>query len=62
MIFATGPDNVAITRDEFIKNLELKKDNQGFQLDMDFLLPQYRDWDYKKAYQFVIDNIIEKLP
>lgn len=55
-------DNVAITRDEFIKNLELKKDNQDFQLDMGFLLPQYRDWDYKEAYQFVIENIIEKLP
>ncbi|HJN37519.1 MAG TPA: nucleotidyl transferase AbiEii/AbiGii toxin family protein [Gammaproteobacteria bacterium] len=55
-------DNVAITRDEFIKNLELKKDNQDFQLDMDFLLPQYRDWDYKKAYQFVIENVLEKLP
>ena len=55
-------DNIAITRDEFIKNLELKKDNQDFQLDMDFLLPQYRDWDYKKAYHFVIENVIAKLP
>ena len=44
------------------KDIDTKKDNQDFQLDMDFLLPQYRDWDYKKAYQFVIENVIEKLP
>lgn len=55
-------DDVAITRDKFIKNLELKKDNQDFKLDMDFLLPQYRNWEYEKAYKFVIDNIISRLP
>ena len=55
-------DDIAITSNAFIKNLELKKDNQDFQLDMDFLLPQYRDWDYEKAYHFVIENIIKKLP
>ena len=55
-------DDLTITGDEFIKNLELKKDNQDFKLDMDFLLPQYRDWDYEKAYQFVVDNVISRLP
>lgn len=55
-------DKVVISRDEFIKNLELKKDNQDFQLDTDFLLPQYIDWEYEKAYHFVIENIISRLP
>ncbi len=55
-------DNITISRDEFIKNLEQKKDNQDFQLDMDFLLPQHQDWDYEKAYHFVIENVIRRLP
>jgi predicted nucleotidyltransferase component of viral defense system len=55
-------DNVYITRDEFIKNLELKKDNQDFQLDMDFLLPQNLNWSHEEAYHFVLDNVISKLP
>lgn len=55
-------DNVIITGDEFIKNLEVKKHNQDFKLDMDFLLPLHRNWDYEEAYQFVLDNVISRLP
>lgn len=55
-------DTLSISRDAFLKNLDLKKDHQDFQLDMDFLLPQNRDWDYQKAYRFVVENVIEKLP
>ncbi len=54
--------NIVITRDEFIKNLEFKKNNRDFKLDMNFLLPQYRNWDYERAYQFVIDKVISRLP
>jgi predicted nucleotidyltransferase component of viral defense system len=57
-------DGVIITREAFIENLELKKHHQDFKLDMDFLLPQSRDWHYDNddGYQFVLDNIISKIP
>lgn len=55
-------DSVNIRYEKFIKNLGLEKDNQDFQLDMDFLLPQYQNWDYEKGYKFVIKNIIGRLP
>ena len=55
-------ENLNITSNEFLKNLKLKKDNQDFQLDMDFLLPSKLEWDFNKAYQFVLDNVVSKLP
>ena len=54
--------NVRITRNAFTENMEVKKDHQDFKLDMDFLLPEQRDWSFEKAYRFVVDNIINRLP
>ena len=50
------------SKDEFLKNLELKRDHQAFQSDMHALLPTGLNWNFEEAYQFVIDNVISRLP
>lgn len=55
-------NEVKISGEEFINNLEQKKDNRDFKADMDILLPSKLKWNFSEAYQFVIDNIISKLP
>lgn len=55
-------DGIEISREAFVKNLQLKKQNSDFKLDMDFLLSENRDWDFDKAYQFVVDKVISRLP
>ena len=49
-------------KDEFIKNLELKRQHQDFQSDMLVLLPTGSEWNFEEAYQFVLDNVVSKLP
>lgn len=48
--------------DEFYKNLALKKAHPDFQLDMRPLLPVDLHWNFDEAYQFVLDNVVRKLP
>ncbi|HJK86161.1 MAG TPA: nucleotidyl transferase AbiEii/AbiGii toxin family protein [Candidatus Megaira endosymbiont of Nemacystus decipiens] len=55
-------DDSHFTKDEFIKNLELKRDHQAFQSDMHALLPTGLKWNFDEAYQFVLDNVISRLP
>ena len=55
-------NDVQISREEFIKNLEQKKDNRDFHVDMSLLLPSKLHWNFDKAYQFVLDNVISRLP
>lgn len=55
-------NNTMITKDEFIKNLELKRNNENFHLDMNSLLPFDANWNFEEAYEHVIENIINKLP
>lgn len=55
-------DDSRFTKDEFIKNLEIKRDHQDFQSDMHALLPTGLKWDFDNAYQFVLDNVIRMLP
>jgi hypothetical protein len=31
-------------------------------MDMSLLLPSKLDWHFEEAYQFVVDNVISKLP
>ena len=47
---------------EFLKNLELKRNHQAFQSDMHALLPVGLNWNFEEAYQFVVDNVISRLP
>lgn len=55
-------DNVDIKGSEFFKNLVLKKNHPDFQFDMSSLLPMELNWNFEEAYQFVVDNVISKLP
>lgn len=55
-------NDVQISREEFIKNLEQKKDNRDFHVDMSLLLPSKLHWNFDEAYQFVVANVISKLP
>ncbi len=55
-------DKYHFSRDEFLKNLELKRDHLDFQSDMHALLPVGLKWNFDAAYQFVVDNVISKLP
>jgi len=55
-------NNVQISREEFIKNLEEKKNNRDFNIDMSLLLPSKLNWNFEKSYQFVLDNVISKMP
>lgn len=54
-------DGIVINKDEFLKNLELKKTHLDFQSDMNVLLPLELEWNFKEAYEFVIKNIINRL-
>ena len=55
-------DNAHFSKDEFLKNLALKRDHQAFRSDMQALLPQGSRWDFDEAYQFVVENVISELP
>ncbi len=55
-------NDLKISREEFIKNLEPKKDHRDFHMDMSILLPSKLHWNFGEAYQFVIDNVISRLP
>ena len=55
-------NNMKISGDEFLKNLELKKNHRDFHMDMSLLLPSKLNWHFEEAYQFVVDNVISKLP
>ena len=55
-------NDVKVTGKEFLKNLELKKDHRDFHMDMSVLLPSKLHWDFDEAYQFVVDNVISRLP
>jgi predicted nucleotidyltransferase component of viral defense system len=55
-------DGMVISKEEFMKNLSQKKNHPDFQIDMHALLPVELNWDFEKAYQFVIESIICRLP
>jgi predicted nucleotidyltransferase component of viral defense system len=55
-------DNTNIRKEDFLQNLELKKSHNDFKSDMSFLLPVELNWSFEEAYQFVIDNVISKMP
>jgi predicted nucleotidyltransferase component of viral defense system len=54
-------NKVKISSEEFLKNLELKKNHRDFCIDMNILLPSKLCWNFEEAYQFVLDNVISKL-
>lgn len=55
-------DNTHIRGEDFLKNLALKKNHPDFQSDMSLLLPMELNWSFEESYQFVVDNVISRLP
>lgn len=51
-----------ISKDLFRKNLELKKLNRDFQVDMNVLLPHQTNWNFDAAFDFVQSQIVAQLP
>jgi predicted nucleotidyltransferase component of viral defense system len=54
-------NDLKITGEEFLKNLEIKRNHEAFQSDMPALLPVGLNFNFEKAYLFVIKNVISKL-
>ena len=54
-------EGVIITRKFFEENMAFKKLNVDFRTDMNVLLPHNISWDFDEAFNFVQENIIEKL-
>lgn len=54
-------NDMKISQEEFIKNLEQKKKHRDFHTDMSILLPSNLHWDFEEAYQFVVDKVISRL-
>ncbi len=51
-----------ITGTDFINNLENKKTDINFRLDIEALLPKSTKWNFEEAYKKVKEEIITKLP
>lgn len=55
-------NDLKITGEEFLKNLEQKKKHRDFYMDMSVLLPSKLHWNFDEAYQFVVNNVLTRLP
>ncbi len=54
-------ESLFISKDSFLKNLDLKRLNRDFQTDMDALLPPQIEWDFDEAFNYVQKQIVAKL-
>ncbi len=55
-------DELNISRDEFMKNLQLKKSHPDFQSDMKVLLPPKLDWNFEESYELIIEDVLSRFP
>ena len=55
-------DGTPISKSEFVKNLEHKKNHPDFYVDMHALLPEELQWNFDEAYEFVLEKVIHYLP
>lgn len=54
-------DNRVIHKDIFHENLALKRENKDFQNDMNILLPGEVKWHFEDAFEYVLNNFINKI-
>jgi predicted nucleotidyltransferase component of viral defense system len=54
-------DDIIISKDLFLKNMEIKRSNKDFQVDMNALFADKDQWSFDDAYMYVIENLIEKI-
>lgn len=55
-------DGLVISRELFQKNLETKRLNKDFQIDMNVLLPHNINWNFEVAFEFIQKHVISQLP
>lgn len=55
-------DNRIISKDLFCENMEFKRFNKDFQIDMNVLLPGDVSWHFGDAFDYVMNNIINRIP
>lgn len=55
-------EGIIISKELFQKNLELKRLNKDFQVDMNVLLPHQNNWNFAEAFELVQNHIISRLP
>ena len=55
-------DGVLISKKLFQKNMEIKKLNRDFQIDMNALLPREAGWNFDAAFDFVQNQVVSKIP
>lgn len=55
-------DGIMISKELFQKNMELKRLNKDFRIDMNVLLPHQIEWDFDTAFNFIQSRIITQLP
>ncbi len=51
-----------ITGKQFHQNMLLKRATEDFGTDMELLLPESTNWDFNEAFEYVLNNIITKIP
>lgn len=54
-------DGILISKELFQKNMELKRLNKDFQIDMHVLLPHQTHWNFEEAFAFVQTHIISRI-
>jgi len=54
-------EGINMSKSLFQKNLNLKRLNPDFRVDMNTLLPSNSNWDFEKAFDFVHEEIISKI-
>lgn len=54
-------DGIAISKELFQKNMEMKRLNIDFQVDINILLPHQTNWNFDEAFDFVQNHVISKL-
>ncbi len=54
-------EGITISGELFQKNLEIKRLNKDFQVDMNILLPHQTSWNFNEAFDFVQNHIISQL-
>jgi predicted nucleotidyltransferase component of viral defense system len=54
-------DHILISKELFKKNMELKRLNRDFQIDMNVLLPHQTPWNFDEAFAFVQNKIISQI-
>ncbi|MBM5783041.1 MAG: nucleotidyl transferase AbiEii/AbiGii toxin family protein [Pelagibacterales bacterium] len=54
-------EGISVSQTMFQNNLDLKKLNRDFRVDMEVLLPYKIEWNFDEAFEFVLEKIIGRM-